>query len=311
MKGKRLIVPVLVGLAALAVMIPGSGGDLLTVLAGPFVAAGSVLRTLSLSGGIGNGVSLAAYMLLCLWPLVIWWRSERRAEDWLLVVLCGVLVFVMYLMVNPGLRPGLMQNEVGDVIYAGAVWSILVSWGILKLLRSSDAILEGNIYRALRIFLAICAGSCIVNGCILGLSGLMDRIRTLQEGNTMFGVNLWPTYVMYALDFAAGALEDGLLAVVFLKGVALLSELELDPYSAGCVKAGEQVALWCRRTLGISAAADLGLNLMQVFLAGMLHDVSVTVRLPITAIAVCFAMLALTRLLGQGKAIKDDNDLFI
>lgn len=310
MMNKKTLTLLLAALV-LALLAFGPAQDLLTLLALPFTALGGVLRWLSLSGGIGNAVALILYAAVCLCPVLIWWRTGRKAEDWLLVLLGLVLVFVLYLMVNPALRPGLMQNEVGDVVYAGAVWSILLTWGVVKLLRSSDAILEKNIYGALRVFLLICAAECLLEGLGLGFAGLRERMETLQENNTMFGVNLTPTCIFYALEFAADAVEKCLLALVFWKGADLLTALEHDPYSGACVTAGEQVALWCKRTLMAAAVTDLALNLGQIFCAGMLYDVSVTVRLPITAMAVSFAMLALTRLLTQGKELKDESDLFI
>lgn len=289
----------------------GPGGDILTALAFPFTALGEGLRWLSLGSGLGNTLALGIYGLVCLLPLVLWLRTKRQAEDWLLVGMSFVLVFVLYLMVNPSLRPGMLQNDVGDVIYAGAVWSMLVTWGILKLLRSGEEILEGNIYRALRLFLLICGASCLLNGFGLGFANLRQRITAVQEGNTMFGVNLVPSYVFFVLDYAAGAIKESLLALVFYKGAGLLTELERDAYSEGCVRAGNDVSIWGRRLLMTAALCDLALNLGQVFLAGALHDVSVTIRLPITAMAVSFGMLSLTRLLVRGKALKDDNDLFI
>lgn len=297
---------VLTGLLAFA-----PAGDILTALALPFTLLGAGLRWLSLSGTVGNLLSLALYAGVCLIPVLLWWKSGRKAEDWLLALLSFVLVFVLYLMVNPALRPGMLQNEVGDRVYAGAVWSVLITWGVLKLLRCSDDLLDRNIYRALRIFLMICMAQCLVQGFGLGFADLRERIGALQEGNTMFGVNLWPTYILLTLDFAASALENGLTALILWKGVKLLEELEADPYGDGCVTAGREAGLWCRRTLTAVFAASLALNLGQVFFAGMLHDVSVTVRLPVSALAVSFAMMALTRLLTQGKELKDESDLFI
>lgn len=301
-----ILAALILGLLAL-----GPAGDILTALALPFTALGAMLRWLSLSGFLGNALSLMVYAGVCLIPVLAWWKSRRLAEDWLLVVLSMVLVFVLYLMVNPGLRPGAMHNEVGDVIYAGAVWSVLITWGVLKLVRSSDAILDRSIYRALRIFLLIVAAQCLVQGFGLNIAALRERIRALQEGNTMFGVNLVPTYLFFLLDAAACAMEQGLTALILYKGVKLLEALEADPYGEGCVTAGREAGSWCRRTLVAVSAASLALNLGQVFFAGLLHDVSVTVRIPASALAVSFGMMALTRLLTEGKALKDDNDLFI
>ena len=43
----------------------------------------------------------------------------------------------------------------------------------------------------------------------------------------------------------------------------------------------------------------------------MLMNIHVSVSFPVMGMAVCFAMLAVTKLLVRGKALKDDNDLFV
>ena len=53
------------------------------------------------------------------------------------------------------------------------------------------------------------------------------------------------------------------------------------------------------------------LNVAQILLTPLLQNISVTVTVPVAGLAVCFAMLAVTKLLIRGKELKDDNDLFV
>lgn len=311
MNKKMLWIALAAGLLAVLAFVPGVGGDILLALALPFTALGRLLRTLSLSGGIGNAAAIAVYAAVCCVPLVLWWKSRRQTEDWLLVLLSGVLAFVLYLMVNPGLRPPLLQNEVGDITYAGAAWSVVITWGVLKLLRSSDRILERSIYKALRIFLLICAAECVLDGFGLGFAGFRERIALLGDREAMFGFGKFPTYLFLFLDFAAVAAEGGLTALMLCKGAKLLEVLEADPFSAACVEAGREVGRACRRTLMIVSLSNLALNIGQVLMAGMLLDIGMEVRIPVSGMAISFGMLALTRLLSQGKELKDESDLFI
>ncbi len=308
---KKYLYLLLLGAAILAGVVLGPGGDVLLWLAWPFTALGALLRNLSLSGGIGNALSICLFALVSLAPLYGWCRSRRRAEDWLLVAMALVLGFVLYLMVNPGLRPALMQNEVGDVLYAGAIWSLAITWGILKLLRSGEDILSGNIYRALRIFLLILAAELLVTGIAGGFSSLWGRMEALDAGNTMPGVRLGTTKVFFVVDFLVSALEKGLLSWILLKSVNLLKLLETEPYSGEALRAGLDVGNWCRNTLAAVSLSSLALNLGQVFFAARLHNIDLTVRIPVGSLALAFGILALTRLLTAGKELKDDNDLFI
>lgn len=310
MKKEKLLLLLTAVLAAVLSFVPNVGGGIFGALTLPFTALGWLLRTLSLSGGAGNVAAIALYALVCCIPLIFWRRSKRKGEDWLLVLLCGVLALVLYYMVNPNLRHSLLQNHVGDTVYASAVWSTIVTWGVLKLVRSGEERLERNIYRILRIFLLLCAASCLMEAFGTGLAGLRQGF----ERNSMdygFGIVKEPTYLFLILDYLALAAEKGLTAVVLYKGSTLLEELEADPFSEECVRAAGEVSRWCRQSLVIISLTVLALNIGQLLMSGLLLNVYLTVNFPVMGMAVSFAMLAVTKLLVRGKELKDESDLFI
>ena len=310
MKRERNLLLVTAALSLVLGFVPGAGSGVMGALALPFVAAGWCLRTMSLSGGVGNVVSIILYALICAVPLVFWWRSRRRTEDALLVLLSGVLAVVLYYMINPNLRQGIMQNEVGDAVYAGAVWSTLMTWGVLKLLYAGEWGLERNVYRALRIFLLLCAASCLVDCFGTGTARIVHNLRLRQAVNGSLdytGLDM----AFLVLTYLAAAVEKGLCAWVLYRGAVLLEELERDPFGAGCVAAAERVSGSCRDCLTVMSLTALALNIAQILLAPMLQNIAVSVNIPVLGMAVCFAMLAVTKLLVRGKELKDDNDLFV
>ena len=310
MKRERNLLLVTAALSLVLGFVPGAGSGVMGVLALPFVAAGWGLRALSLSGGVGNVISIILYALICAVPLVFWWRSRRRTEDALLVLLSGVLAVVLYYMVNPNLRQSVMQNEVGDAVYAGAVWSTLVTWGLLKLLYTGAWNREKNVYRALRIFLLLCAASCLVDCFGTGTARIVHNLRLRQAVNGSLdytGLDM----AFLVLTFLAAAVEKGLCAWVLYRGAALLEELERDPFGAGCVAAAERVSRSCRDCLTFMSLTALALNIAQILLAPLLRNIAVSVSIPVLGMAVCFALLTVTRLLVRGKELKDDNDLFV
>lgn len=308
MKRERILLVVIIVLALILAFVPGAGGNVLGLLALPFAALGGLLRKMSLSGGVGNVAAIVIYLAVCALPVVFWLRGKRKKEDALLIFLSGVTAVVLYYMINPGLRDGLFQNEAGDILYAGAFWSTLVTWGVLKLMASGERILKGNIYPALRIFLLLCAASCILGALGTNLAGLIESIRYYAA--MAYDPKL-PTYLFLVLDYAATAAENGLVALVLLKSVKLLRELESDPFGAGCVKAAGEVSRWCKNALVIVSLTSLVLNLGQVLMSGLLLNVSMEVRIPVFSMAVAFGIMALSRLLTQGKELKDESDLFI
>ena len=310
MKRERNLLLLTAALSLVLGFVPGAGSGVMGALALPFVAAGWCLRNLSLSGGVGNVVSIILYGLICAVPLGFWWRSRRRTEDALLVLLSGVLAVVLYYMVNPNLRQSVMQNEVGDAVYAGAVWSTLMTWGVLKLLYTGAWDREKNVYRALRIFLLLCAASCLVDCFGTGTARIVHNLGLRQAVNGSLdytGLDM----AFLVLIFLAAAVEKGLCAWVLYRGVGLLRELEEDPFGAGCVAAAERVSRSCRDCLTVMSLTALALNIAQILLAPLLRNIAVSVSIPVLGMAVCFALLTVTKLLVRGKELKDDNDLFV
>lgn len=296
-------------IAVVLAFVPAAGGGIFGILALPFTAIGWFLRMLSLSGTVGNGISIVLYVLICAVPLEFWRRSKRRTEDWLLVLLSGLVALVLYHMVNPHLRHSQMQNAVGDAVYAASVWSTLVTWGVLKLLYTGAWNLERNVYQALRIFLLLCAASCLIDCFGTGTARLLNLLE--QNPDTWPGYSRGPTVMFLMLGYLAAAVEKGLSALVLYRGSKLLEELERDPFGEGCVAAANAVSTVCRNALAGICLVGLILNLAQLLMSPLLMNISVTVSFPVMGMAVCFAMLALTKLLVRGKELKDDNDLFV
>ena len=289
---------------------PYAGVGFFGALTLPFTAMGWLLRNLSLMGSVGNVVSIILYGVVCLLPVVFWYRSKRRTEDGLLLLLPLILVVVLYYMVNPSQRHHVMQNQIGDAIYAMAFWSDLMTWGVLKLLYSDEWGLDRNIYKGLRIFLLLCAASCIIECFGNGVSHFVFTLRSQIQ--IMGSVNYsWMDIFFLALGFLVNALENGLAALVLLRGVKLLEELERDPFGENCVEAAANLSRLCRNALAILCLSCLFLNLTQILLTPILKNISVSVTVPVLGLAVCFAVLAISKLLVRGKELKDDNDLFV
>lgn len=309
MKENKLWLAVTAVLALVLAFVPGVGNSLFGLLALPFTALGWVLRTLSLSGSVGNMAAIGLYVLICAVPLVFWWRSRRRTEDWLLVLLAGILAVVLYYMINPNLRHSQMQNAVGDAVYAAAVWSTLITWGVLKLLYTGAWDLERNVYQALRIFLLLCAVSCLIECFGTGTARLLNLLK--MNPDTWPGYSRGLTVLFIGLCYLAAAVEKGLSALVLYRGAKLLEELERDPFGEGCVMAANGVSKTCRDALAIICLTCLVLTVAQVLMAPLLQNISVALTVPVLGMAVCFVMLAVTKLLVRGKALKDESDLFV
>lgn len=298
----------LAGIFLLVILAAALGaGEGMQLFALPFVLLGQLLRQLSLSGSGGNVLALILYTCLCLLPLCLALGRIPQLRDLLLPLTSGACFWVMYYMINPLLRPVILRNAVGDAVLAGAIWSLLLAWLILGLIRPGD---RAHTWKALRLLVFL---------CVLGLAGVaaqtfggfLDTVEKVRRTNTMPGLTLWPTYGFAFLRFALTLLECALDGLLLLRGSRLLERLQADPYSEeACAGAGALAGL-CRRNLVILAVSAAAVNLAQVLASPVLHDLSVTVQLPLVSIALAFGLLCLTELLHRGTQIRRDNDLFI
>lgn len=287
-----------------------AGGSSLNMIMLPFSLTAQLLRTLSLSGSAGNIASIILFILVGLFPLLFKIRRKWYTEDILLFLASISSWYALYNLINPALRPATLGGEVGEFILAGTVYSILICWGVVRLMKHCKNADQSVIYNALEIFLLICAAERTF-AIVSRFAGLLSTAGVVAETNTMPGVNLVPTYLFLVAGFAVAVLEYGLNAFVLYLGAKLVRKLKTDPYSEECTGEAKGVSNWCARALVIITASHMLLNLAQVFLARFIHRLVAQFQLPVLSLAVVFALMALSGLLSRGKAIKDDNDLFI
>lgn len=304
MKRKALIVLLLCTASVLCAI---SAGDPLSL---PLVAAAGMLRRLSLSGSLGNAIAISLFALLGLIPLLLKNKKVWHWEDLLLVLTAPAIWLVLYYLINPGLMPPALDMLRGSGSLSICVWSLLLGWAVLRILRSTGDADSAGLYRLLRLFLSLCAAvyllSVVVKGC-----ALPGSISAIRNANTMPGLELGTTFVFLVLSFLVLALECLLSAWVLLQTLPLLRNLEKNPYSAESCAAAQKVTALCRRSMTVMVLSSTGLNLAQVVFAARLHAMNLSLRVPLFSLALVFGLMALCRLLSRGRALQDEADLFI
>lgn len=312
MNGRSLkhLIPVSILAILLAVCLTFETPDLLSLLALPFTLVGDSLRVLSLSGSVCNLFAVILYVLIALLPLTLLLRKNRGKEDILLPLCSALMFYVLYYMVNPTLRPLLLQSAVGDSILSGTVYSVLGCWAVIKLVRYCGNLTASGSFRILRSFLYVCAALFLVAIAVKFTACRMD-ITAFSAENTLPGLSPTATVIFSLLAFAVSALEYGLMIVILLYAANLLSALELDPYSADCTAAAAQVSLWSHRSLLLVVIANTVLHVAQLLFASRIQHLNVVFHIPVVGLAISFTALALSHLLVQGNRLKEDNDLFI
>ncbi len=322
MKHKKLCV-FLACEAVLCILLHSARGILprafTAVMAFPFEQIGLGLRALSLSGDTGNIISIVLYTTLCLIPVGILYSLKRvrrlYPEDALLAVLSIVLFAVVYMMINPGLLGPYFGDAAGQsvtkVVLGGMVYSVLIGYAVLRILRLFFHADTGRLQKYLEILL------CALNALFVYLafgayfSSLMDSFDALRSGNTGNEQSLGMSYLFLVLQYVVNALPYILNVLVVFAALELLDELSADRYSEATVNASEKLSRLCGMALAVIVISNIGFNLLQLVFIKMLAVMNGSVQIPLISVAFTLAVLLLAQYIKENKQLKDDNDMFI
>lgn len=290
-----------------------------TTIAFPLEQIGMGLRALSLSGGFGNAIAVALYALISLLPIGILFilakRRKLHIEDWLLALLSAVLFGVLYLLLNPGFITKVLgaaaQPPVGKAILGGMVYSLIVGYVILRVLRLFTV---GSVEKLER-YMSIMLGALNVLFVFLAFgacfSDLLSALASLRAGNSGNEHLLGASYVFLALQYLVSALPYILDVVVIFAALRLLDAMRKERYSAASVEAAGRMSRLCAIALTITILANIAFNLLQLLFAKSLMVMNHSVQIPVMSILFVLAALLLTRFVMESKRLKDENDAFI
>lgn len=308
----RLLTIALGAEAALCVLFCALGGAADAVLTFPLAPIGGWLRRLSLSGSLGNGAAIVIYVLICLIPAGLFLfrrlKGRRNWEDLLLLAGSAALFYSLYLLINPALaeaRYSLMAKPALN----GLVWVLIAAWLVLALLRLAFADRQCAEKCGKLILLALAA---VYVFCLFYHfpAEAIGELRALNEANTVrSGLELsWFVIVLRAL---AGAVPCALSLFALYLCWKLLDAAAEDRFSEETLTLSQRLARFCRAALTAEVLVCAGVYLLQLVLAPQLRSISFQVEFPVSSVAVALAALLLSRLLGEGKELKEDNDLFV
>lgn len=271
----------------------------------PFEQLGAVLRLLSLRGGLYNGLAMALWAAAVLLPLLpVLARFGERARLWehlALVLTAVVLGDALFRFANPAAW-GTLEDSMRTVMNAmlgGAIWSLLICWAVLRLLRRLRA--GGEVYGYLR---ALLYGLCVLFVGSMAVSGAGELARVLAGEPR-------PADIAFAvLSCAAAALPYGMDTAVTLSGVSLIERL-LAGERAEATACAEALSRRCCLALGVVTAVTAGMNVLQLAFAARLSRVNVEVQFPLISLTFVLGALVLARLIAENGRLSDENDSFI
>jgi len=273
------------------------------------------LRALSLWGRLGNGLALALYAAVCLLPVgyMLYSRGRRggRRGDWLLPLLSLLLCYVLYLMANPAKLAGRFAIASMDsgmaaakAILGGAVYCVIICYGLLRLLEVFRASGEAELRRYLIPMLYVLAALFVLSifgGC---LGGLLASIKAFRAGNT--GGHGF-TEVFIALQYAVEALPYALSIRTALLGAELIERLDGE----GAVEAAERLSGWCVNALVYTVSANTAWYIVQILFSSELRSITGNINLPLLSVSLTVAALLFARIVVENRRLREDSEMII
>lgn len=284
----------------------------------PFGQIGEALRTMSLASSAGNIAAMVIYLLISVMPLlylvdrVARQKKEPDAIDILLIMMSVMLFIMMYFMVNPGY---INSNLYGAMPGKGAAlamtfWSMVIGYVVLKCIKASIGTDEKKLARYLKLILITVAAVIGIN-IILGIfTEVIPAAKGIREINEQLN-NDYNTSLFLWIKYFADKVPSVLNIVVIIHAVKMVDQLRLDRYSQETISAAENLSRICRISVTVMILISIAVNLFQFLVWTKVYKTSYVVDIPLFSIAMCIAVLLLSKFFASDKALKEDNDMII
>lgn len=293
-------------------------------LTAPIELAGGLLRELSLSGPGGNVLAWAIVLLAAGLPLLLLVlppnRGRRHWEDIFLPASSLLLIGLAFCAVNPSYLDRFFGSTL--LIAAAMIWvSLLVFWGVLRLLRGMEEAPLERLSGMLRILLVGCA-ALLVFAAASRVSGAIVEINNLQQDWTLFlAVASVPEPSGLTGDQALNIalalplvelIPDLLGAWMLLLAADLTTALARDPFGEESVGRCVTTARWSRLAIQATLVLALGVNLVKLArYDSLITEVKVSLDLPLIPLILSAALYLLCRCVQRGRELQEDNDSII
>lgn len=293
-------------------------------LTAPIELAGGLLRELSLSGPGGNVLAWAIVLLAAGLPLLLLVlppnRGRRHWEDIFLPASSLLLIGLAFCAVNPSYLDRFFGSTL--LIAAAVIWvSLLVFWGVLRLLRGMEEAPLEKLSGVLRILLVGCA-ALLVFAAASRVSGAIVEINNLQQDWTLFLAMASvpePSGLTgdQALNIALALplvelIPDLLGAWMLLLAADLTTALARDPFGEESVGRCVTTARWSRLAIQATLVLALGVNLVKLArYDSLITEAKVSLDLPLIPLILSAALYLLCRCVQRGRELQEDNDSII
>lgn len=283
----------------------------ISVLSFPIKAIAEGLKALSALGKIGNGLAVALWIGISLFPAVIALSYKQKKgtlfERLALLALSLMLAFAIYGTANSGLFLPELAGSNSNLVkfikanFAFAVLSFVVLVAVLRLIRLFSSADKKALFGFMRLLLlSVCLSLTPIIGYLL-ISGFMEAFIQ-NKGMADIFVQLFNSLLKGAALM--------LILWVLIRGLELI-ELADTKNQEGIAASAKHLSRSCCISLGFTALASALGNAVRLVLMPWLSNIYTNVEIPAVGIIALLIVLLFSRLLLENKRLREDNDLFI
>ncbi len=288
------------------------------------LALGQMLRAWSLAGAGGNAAAWGVCIVIALLPVtaIVPLRRQRRQKSDILWPLAGVMLFsAMYFLINPTLIQRFLPEgsvdaalmELAALLPMGAALSLLLS---CLLMRWAGGLTDGKVISWMRILLTACMA---LTAFFLGFAATGALCAALTEPPRAVPSLMYTSTneaavqsLLIQLMLSLAALIPNIFFLLLLNGGLVLTDaLAGGWFRRETERAALRVARLARWALAASLLTMAARNVLTLLLGRWLTDLSISISLPLTEMALSCGALLLARLLTAACRLQRDNELMI
>lgn len=285
----------------------------------PFELIGKGLRFLSLSSAIGNVIAIIIYAIISLIPAIYVLNKRKRGtkhkEDILLIAFTALLFYSLYMFINPGLMyqrmPEIFSMDQTSliamkIIYAFIIYSVLIMWLIMKVIRflgdDSRKNWKSRLYFGMKGLIA-----ALVSYYTLLITYAKTFELLYKSGDKLKNISSveWFKSILQLLPIIFTVL-------LFINIIHVVKAIE-DYKEEQQMMTVARLASVAKVTAVVTVISDFILNFYQFLLGATLQNVNVTFAPDVSMepLIIAFGALIFYEYFKRTKQLKEENEQFI
>ncbi|QQK07349.1 hypothetical protein [Miniphocaeibacter halophilus] len=294
----------------------------------PYYQISNILRSMSISGSIGNIISWAIYILISIIPIIIFVKIKRRNNfkniDYLLLFISLLIFLTIYVGINPNIIEIILKQnislQISFPIITNQLILLYIIWRFLKI-----DINRSNSIKYIIGILFLTNVIAVINIFGVGLKDNLNNMETLSYyGNTisifdylnrlkekyMFAIDNYEL-IRIILDFINNNIFN--IMYIFLNMNLIYILIDMENKFSENTAINKLYSLKNKIKLGLllSIFINIIINLVYIIFEKHFYNITIKINFNLELLVYFLFISLIVQYLIKVKEIKDENKMFI